>query len=66
MKNKNGKSSEDLLKQIEEMGDDHVMSSIETPMREGAFDLSDEEKIAIIQAHFEKIMQRQSEWPSFT
>ncbi|KOF04340.1 GTP cyclohydrolase [Roseivirga seohaensis subsp. aquiponti] len=56
MKNKNGKSSEDLLKQIEEMGDDHVMSSIKTPMREGAFDLSDEEKIAIIQGHFEKIM----------
>ena len=56
MENKNGKKSEDLLKQIEEIGDNHIGSSIETPMREGAFDLSDEEKITIIQGHFEKIM----------
>ncbi|MFT6054130.1 MAG: GTP cyclohydrolase I [Roseivirga sp.] len=56
MENKNGKKSEDLLKQIEDIGDNHIGSSIETPMREGAFDLSDEEKITIIQGHFEKIM----------
>ncbi|MFT6827853.1 MAG: GTP cyclohydrolase I [Roseivirga sp.] len=56
MENKNGKESEDLLKQIEEMGEDHVGSSIETPMRDDAFALSDEEKINIIQGHFEKIM----------
>jgi GTP cyclohydrolase I len=56
MENKNGKKSEDLLKQIEDIGDNHIGSSIETPMREGAFDLSDEEKITIIQDHFEKIM----------
>lgn len=56
MENKNGKESEDLLKQIEEMGENHIGSSIETPMREDAFALSDEEKIKIIQEHFEKIM----------
>ena len=32
----------------EEIGDNHVATSIETPMREDAFDLSDSEKIAII------------------
>lgn len=56
MKNKNGKVSEDLLREIEEMGDGHIWSSIETPMREDAFALTDEEKIQIIQEHFEKIM----------
>lgn len=56
MENKNGKESEDLLKQIEEMGENHIGSSIETPMRDDAFALSDEEKIKIIQEHFEKIM----------
>jgi GTP cyclohydrolase I len=56
MENKNGKESEDLLKQIEEMGENHIGSSIETPMRADAFALSDEEKINIIQGHFEKIM----------
>ena len=39
-----------------EMGDQHVMTSIETPMREGAFDLSDEEKKTIIEKHFREIM----------
>lgn len=56
MENKNGKESEDLLRQIEEMGENHIGSSIETPMRADAFALSDEEKIKIIQEHFEKIM----------
>lgn len=56
MENNNGKESEDLLKQIEEMGEDHIGSSIETPMRDDAFALSDDEKIKIIQEHFEKIM----------
>jgi GTP cyclohydrolase I len=42
--------------QIEEMGDQHVMTSIETPMREDAFLLSDEEKIAQIEDKFRDIM----------
>lgn len=37
-------------------GDSHAMSSIETPIREGAFDRTDEEKIETIQKHFALIM----------
>jgi GTP cyclohydrolase I len=40
----------------EEIGDNHVATSIETPMREDAFVLSDEEKIKKIEAHFKEIM----------
>jgi GTP cyclohydrolase IA len=36
--------------------EDHFSSSSETPMRDDAFELSDEEKIAKISFHFEKIM----------
>ncbi|MFM2315759.1 MAG: cyclohydrolase FolE [Bacteroidota bacterium] len=42
--------------QIEEMGDQHVMTTIETPMREDAFLLSDDEKIAQIEEKFRDIM----------
>jgi GTP cyclohydrolase I len=42
--------------QIEEMGDQHVMTSIETPMRADAFLLSDDEKIAQIEEKFKDIM----------
>ena len=41
---------------IDEMGDQHVMTSIETPMRDDAFLLSDEEKIAQIEDKFRDIM----------
>lgn len=41
---------------VEFLGDAHVMTGIDTPMHEGAFSLSDEEKIEIIEEHFEKIM----------
>lgn len=43
-------------KQFEFMGDNHIASAIKTPMRDDAFDKSDEEKIHIIQHYFEKIM----------
>lgn len=46
----------DLKIQIDEMGDQHVMTSIETPMRADAFDLSEDEKIAKIETHFAAIM----------
>ena len=39
------------------MGDDHISSSIKTPLRDDAFELSDSEKIEIIQKHFAEIMQ---------
>lgn len=42
--------------QIEEMGDQHVMTTTETPMREDAFLLSDDEKIAQIEDKFRDIM----------
>ena len=56
MDNKTDKRSVELLKEIEEMGDAHIMSSIATPLRADAFDLSDTEKIELIQGYFEKIM----------
>ncbi|MBA3680078.1 MAG: GTP cyclohydrolase I FolE [Bacteroidetes bacterium] len=42
---------------IEEIGNEHISSSIETPMVENAFVLSDEEKIEKIQIHFKAIME---------
>lgn len=41
---------------IDEMGDEHVSTSVETPLRSDAFDLSDEEKIDQIAQHFGQIM----------
>jgi GTP cyclohydrolase I len=42
---------------IEEMGDEHKASSVETPLRADAFDKTDEEKIAAIAPHFKAIME---------
>jgi len=42
---------------MEEMGDEHKASSVDTPMRSDAFDKTDEEKIAIIEPHFRAIME---------
>lgn len=39
------------------LGDDHVLTRVDTPMLPNAFDLSDDEKIAIISGHFKEIMQ---------
>lgn len=49
--------AETLLIQIEEMGDQHVMTSIETPMRKDAFVMSDQEKKAKIEEKFRDIME---------
>ena len=40
----------------EDLGEAHVGTSELTPLREDAFDLSDSEKIDIIQGHFKEIM----------
>jgi len=40
----------------EDMADDHVGSSFETPLRADAFALDDEEKIVRIEKHFREIM----------
>lgn len=41
----------------EEIGDEHIMTSVDTPMREDAFEMSDDEKIAQIEYHFRQIME---------
>lgn len=41
---------------IDDMGDSHVLGSINTPLREDAFDLSDAKKIEKIQTQFAEIM----------
>jgi GTP cyclohydrolase I len=41
---------------IDEIGDNHIAASTDTPMKANAFDLSDDEKIAIIEKHFAAIM----------
>lgn len=40
----------------EDLSDDHVGTSAETPMRADAFDMDDEEKIEHIEKHFREIM----------
>lgn len=40
----------------DDIGDDHALSSIETPLREDAFDMPDDEKIEKIEKHFREIM----------
>lgn len=47
---------EKQLNDIEAMGDDHIGSSSETPMRPDAFELSDIEKIASIKKDVQNIM----------
>ncbi|WP_010517806.1 GTP cyclohydrolase I FolE [Croceivirga radicis] len=42
---------------IEIIGDNHIGSSVDTPMVAGAFDKTDDQKIAAIQHHFGKIME---------
>jgi GTP cyclohydrolase IA len=42
---------------IDDMGDNHVSTSVDTPMRKDAFDKTEEEKLAIIQDHFKAIME---------
>ena len=45
-----------ILLTDDEIGDDHISTSDFTPIREDAFDKSDEEKISIIQDHVKEIM----------
>lgn len=42
---------------VEILGDNHIATSVETPLRADAFKKSDEEKIKNIQHHFSKIME---------
>jgi GTP cyclohydrolase I len=42
---------------IDDMGDNHVSTSVDTPMMKEAFDISDDEKVAKIEKHFTAIME---------
>lgn len=46
-----------LIDKIEELGDAHLGTSVDTPMRADAFAKSDDQKIESIQFHFQKIME---------
>lgn len=48
---------EHLENEFDEIGDMHVATSVETPMRDGAFDINDETKIELIQEKFRDIME---------
>jgi len=41
---------------IKELGDDHIGSNVETPIRKDAFEISDNQKIDEIAKHFKEIM----------
>lgn len=40
----------------EDLGDDHIGTAVQTPLRDDAFDLTDDEKIEKIESHFREIM----------
>jgi len=48
---------DDMIDLDEVIGDEHVMTSLDTPMRSDAFMLTNEEKKAKIAHHFQKIME---------
>ncbi len=40
----------------EDIGDEHVVTSLETPLREDAFEMDDDLKVELIEKHFREIM----------
>lgn len=44
------------LEEIEELGDEHVSTSFDTPIRPDAFEINDDRKIELIEEHFREIM----------
>lgn len=50
------KDIQTLLAEIENIGDNHVGTSVDTPLREDAFVMEDKEKIERIEFHFREIM----------
>jgi GTP cyclohydrolase I len=53
----NGKSHLPTDEQLIEIGNNHIATSFETPLRPDAFELSDEEKIEKIEQHFRSILE---------
>lgn len=41
---------------IEEVGENHLSASVETPLRDDAFEINDKTKIDLIEGHFKEIM----------
>ncbi|MBX9850154.1 MAG: GTP cyclohydrolase I FolE [Cytophagaceae bacterium] len=58
MKQKGISLNTQLIKdlKIDEIGDEHIGSSIETPIRDDAFEMDDQIKIELIEKHFKEIM----------
>lgn len=56
-KNPNAKNLNLVQFSIEEIGDNHMFTTIETPLKEDAFLMSDEEKMKKISFHFKEIME---------
>ncbi len=54
MLNTTGKTK---LMSFDEIGDGHISTSTDTPLREDAFELDDDTKIELITKHFKEIMQ---------
>jgi GTP cyclohydrolase I len=50
-------TTEELHHDHDALGEDHIATSLDTPLRDDAFALTDEIKQEIIEEHFEKIMQ---------
>ncbi|MFN5830251.1 MAG: GTP cyclohydrolase I FolE, partial [Bacteroidota bacterium] len=50
------KNSEKIAITIEEMGDMHLMTSIDTPLRADAFKMDDDLKMELIAKNFTEIM----------
>ncbi len=46
----------DFMKDLEDIGNEHVATALNTPLRKDAFKLSDDEKINQIETHFREIM----------
>ncbi|MEN9599751.1 MAG: hypothetical protein RL596_2070 [Bacteroidota bacterium] len=53
----NGEKIELSDTMIDDMGDNHISTTVDTPIRDDAFDKTDDEKLAIIQDHFKAIME---------
>lgn len=53
----NGEQIELSDMHIDDMGDDHISTSVDTPMRADAFEKTDEQKISEIEVHFRAIME---------
>jgi GTP cyclohydrolase I len=49
-------NADEVLAEFEAIGNDHGWSALETPLRQGAFDISDQEKVAMITEKFADIM----------